>query len=143
MLVLDDLWVTRENQEERAILLNVLDAGQSGSRVLVTAQKKDVAAALGAEEQIPIPDMEEKQYFSMFMHYALEGKRVGFFFERERQKICHSNILEEVKINFTNRHSPKNLTIKNLDRTLTLKEKDPTTPLTGIPAARDRLHLHQ
>jgi hypothetical protein len=76
-LVLDDLWVTRENQEERAILLNVLDAGQSGSRVLVTAQKKDVAAAIGAEEQIPIPDMEEKQYFSMFMHYALEGKRVG------------------------------------------------------------------
>ncbi|AQK48357.1 Disease resistance protein RGA2 [Zea mays] len=45
LLVLDDLWVSRENQEERAILLTVLDAGQSGSRVLVTAQKKDVAAA--------------------------------------------------------------------------------------------------
>eukprot|EP00267_Zea_mays_P054735 XP_020408000.1 uncharacterized protein LOC103652705 isoform X3 [Zea mays] len=73
LLVLDDLWVSRENQEERAILLTVLDAGQSGSRVLVTAQKKDVAAALGAEEQIPIPDMEEEQYFSMFMHYALEA----------------------------------------------------------------------
>ncbi|AQK43773.1 Pleiotropic drug resistance ABC transporter family protein [Zea mays] len=69
--------VSQTFREERAILLNVLDAGQSGSRVLVTAQKKDVAAAIGAEEQIPIPDMEEKQYFSMFMHYALEGKRVG------------------------------------------------------------------
>ncbi|CAD6255744.1 unnamed protein product [Miscanthus lutarioriparius] len=75
LLVLDDLWVSGENREERAILLGVLDAGQSGSRILVTAQKKDAAAALGAQEQIPIPDMEEEQYFSMFMHYALEGTR--------------------------------------------------------------------
>jgi hypothetical protein len=47
-------------------------------------------------------------HFPFFSLYALHM----FFFERGRQKICHSNILEEVKINFTNRHSPKNLTIK-------------------------------
>jgi hypothetical protein len=51
-----------------------------------------------------------------------------FFFERERQKICHSNILEEVKINFTNRHSPIKLNNKDLDRTLTQKENDPKNP---------------
>jgi hypothetical protein len=59
------------------------------------------------------------------------------------QKICHSNILDEVKINFTNRHSPIKLNNKDLDRTLTQKEKDPKPPLTGTPAATDRLHLHQ
>ncbi|CAL5059009.1 unnamed protein product [Urochloa decumbens] len=78
LLVLDDLWVSRKNQEECAVLLNVLDAGQSGSRVLVTAQKKDAAAALGAQEEIPIPDMEEEHYFSMFMHYALEDTRFDY-----------------------------------------------------------------
>jgi hypothetical protein len=56
----------------------VLNAGQSGSRILVTAQKKDAAAALGAQEkmQIRIRDLEEKQCLSMFMHYALEVSQI-------------------------------------------------------------------
>jgi len=72
-LVLDDLWVNDKNQKERDLVLDALNAGQCGSRILVTAQKKDAAAALGAQEQNPIPDLEEEQYFSMFIHYALEG----------------------------------------------------------------------
>jgi len=73
LLVLDDLWVNDKNQKERDLVLDALNAGQCGSRILVTAQKKDAAAALGAQEQNPIPDLEEEQYFSMFIHYALEG----------------------------------------------------------------------
>jgi hypothetical protein len=78
LLVLDDLWVNGDNMKERRILLDVLAGGQRGSRILVTAQKKDAAAALGAHEkmQIPIPDLEEEQYLSMFMHYALELSQV-------------------------------------------------------------------
>ncbi|XP_066338753.1 probable disease resistance protein RXW24L [Miscanthus floridulus] len=78
LLVLDDVWVNGDNMKERRILLDVLLVGQSGSRILVTAQKTDAAAALGAQEkmQIPIPDLEEEQYLSMFMHYALEDSQV-------------------------------------------------------------------
>jgi hypothetical protein len=69
-----------------------------------------------------IPNQKKKQGIE-----SLDSGRV-FFFERERQKICHSNILEEVKINFTNRHSPIKLNNKDLDRTLTQKENDPKNP---------------
>ncbi|XP_066342262.1 putative disease resistance protein RGA4 [Miscanthus floridulus] len=85
LLVLDDVWVNSDNMKERRILLDVLLVGQSGSRILVTAQKTDAAAALGAQEkmQIPIPDLEEEQYLSMFMHYALEDSQVtGNDYER-------------------------------------------------------------
>ncbi|XP_066338752.1 uncharacterized protein [Miscanthus floridulus] len=85
LLVLDDVWVNSDNMKERRILLEVLLVGQSGSRILVTAQKTDAAAALGAQEkmQIPIPDLEEEQYLSMFMHYAQEeGQVTGNDYER-------------------------------------------------------------
>jgi hypothetical protein len=36
----------------------------------VTSQKKDAAEALGAQEQFPIPDLEEAVYLSLFMHHA-------------------------------------------------------------------------
>ncbi|KAL6654648.1 hypothetical protein ACP70R_008113 [Stipagrostis hirtigluma subsp. patula] len=80
LLVLDDLWVNDENKKEREILLEALDAGDSGSGILVTARREDAARALGAQELIAISDLEEEEYFSMFMHYALEGTR--FYYER-------------------------------------------------------------
>ncbi|CAO2141851.1 unnamed protein product [Urochloa humidicola] len=73
LLVLDDLWVNDENEKELAILLNALNAAKSGSRILVTAQTKDAAAALGAQKQILIPDLEDRDYLSLFMHHALPG----------------------------------------------------------------------
>ncbi|WVZ49613.1 hypothetical protein U9M48_000954 [Paspalum notatum var. saurae] len=73
LLVLDDLWVNDGNQKERDILLDALLAGQNGSIILVTAQRDDAAAGLGAEEQIPIPDLEEEEYIKLFMHHALQG----------------------------------------------------------------------
>ncbi|WVZ49577.1 hypothetical protein U9M48_000919, partial [Paspalum notatum var. saurae] len=73
LLVLDDLWVKGENQKEREILLHALSAGENGSIILVTAQTEDAASALGAQEQIPIQDLEEVQYLKLFMHHALQG----------------------------------------------------------------------
>ena len=64
MLVLDDVWVSDENQREWDVLLDALNAGRCGSRVLVTAQTKGAAAALGAQEQISIPDLGE-EYLSL------------------------------------------------------------------------------
>ncbi|CAL4991112.1 unnamed protein product [Urochloa decumbens] len=87
LLVLDDLRVDDENQKELEILLDTLSGGESGSRVLVTAQRKDAAAALGAPEKNlwPIPDLGKKEYFELFMQHALQGagddvgehKRIG------------------------------------------------------------------
>ncbi|KAL6908173.1 hypothetical protein ACP4OV_002343 [Aristida adscensionis] len=73
LLVLDDVWVNGGNSKDRAILLDVLDSGKSGSGILVTAQREDAARALGAQELIAISDLEEEQYFSMFMHHALQS----------------------------------------------------------------------
>ncbi|KAJ1276970.1 hypothetical protein BS78_05G257800 [Paspalum vaginatum] len=75
LLVLDDLWVKRENQKEREILLNALRDGKNGSIILVTAQRKDAAVTLGAQEkdQMLIPDLKEEEYLSLFMHHALQG----------------------------------------------------------------------
>ncbi|WVZ49611.1 hypothetical protein U9M48_000952 [Paspalum notatum var. saurae] len=73
LLVLDDLWIKGENQKEREILLHALSAGENGSIILVTAQTEDAASALGAQEQIPIQDLEEVQYLKLFMHHALQG----------------------------------------------------------------------
>ncbi|CAN6226718.1 unnamed protein product [Urochloa humidicola] len=97
LLVLDDLWVNDKNKKGRDILLDTLKAGQCGSRILVTARREDAAAALGAQEQIPIPDLEEEQYFSMFMHNALEGtssynERYASIGRKIVKKLCRSPI---------------------------------------------------
>ncbi|CAO2206764.1 unnamed protein product [Urochloa humidicola] len=73
LLVLDDVWVNYRNQKEWHILLDAVNAGQRGSRILVTAQTKDAATALGAQEQIPIPDLGKDHYLSLFMHHAIHG----------------------------------------------------------------------
>ncbi|CAN6373553.1 unnamed protein product [Urochloa humidicola] len=73
LLVLDDLWVSNENQKGQDILLDALGTGRNGSVILVTAQREDAAAALGSEKQILLPDLEEKEFLSLLMHHALPG----------------------------------------------------------------------
>ncbi|PVH34618.1 hypothetical protein PAHAL_8G260000 [Panicum hallii] len=98
LLVLDDLWVNNDSQMEQDILLDALDVGQSGSRILVTAQREDAAAALGcAQEQIPIPDLEEVEYLSLFMHHARSGA-IGNDAEYERIGIKIANKLRRSPI---------------------------------------------
>uniref|UniRef100_K3YFY8 Uncharacterized protein n=1 Tax=Setaria italica TaxID=4555 RepID=K3YFY8_SETIT len=85
LLVLDDVWINDGNRKQREILLDVLDAGKNGSRVLVTAQNIDAARALGAQEPIKIPDLKEEECLSMFMDHALQG--TAAFDDREHTEI--------------------------------------------------------
>ena len=71
LLVLDDLWVNDENHQDLEEILSPFNVGKRGSRILVTARNKE--AALGANNLISISDLDEEQYFSMFMHYALDS----------------------------------------------------------------------
>lgn len=78
-LILDDLWVKNRSDLQLQELLSPLNVGKKGSKILVTARTKDAARSLCAEtikfvdEPIKMPDLDEDQYFSMFMHYALGG----------------------------------------------------------------------
>ncbi|TKW08290.1 hypothetical protein SEVIR_6G019900v4 [Setaria viridis] len=85
LLVLDDVWVNDGNRRQRDILLDVLDAGKNGSRVLVTAQNIDAAIALGAQELIQIPDLKEEECLSIFMDHALQG--IASFDDRKHTEI--------------------------------------------------------
>ncbi|CAL4991118.1 unnamed protein product [Urochloa decumbens] len=75
LLVLDDLCINDEALHGWKSLCEVLDAGKSGSRILVTAQREDAVHALGfqAKNQIPIPDLDAENYLELFMHHALQG----------------------------------------------------------------------
>uniref|UniRef100_A0ACD6A4D3 Uncharacterized protein n=1 Tax=Avena sativa TaxID=4498 RepID=A0ACD6A4D3_AVESA len=88
-LVLDDLWVQDDNNEKLHKLLSPLDAGKKGSKILVTSRTNDAARCICADEPMAIPDLEEEQYLSMFMHYALDGSGVDpWLFEPIGRKIA-------------------------------------------------------
>ncbi|XP_037429953.1 putative disease resistance protein RGA1 [Triticum dicoccoides] len=76
-LILDDLWVKTKNDPQLEELISPLLVGAKGSKILVTARTKDAAGALCASERIKMPDLDEDQYFLMFMHYAPGGTSVA------------------------------------------------------------------
>ncbi|KAL6654674.1 hypothetical protein ACP70R_008139 [Stipagrostis hirtigluma subsp. patula] len=77
-LVLDDVWYSKGTHEQQLdLLLSPLKAGKRGSKILVTSRTSDAAKALGAQDLFPIPDLDEEQYLSMFMHYALDGATIN------------------------------------------------------------------
>ncbi|OEL14415.1 putative disease resistance RPP13-like protein 1 [Dichanthelium oligosanthes] len=76
LLVLDDFWGDKDARQ-LGLLLSPLKVGLMGSRVLVTTRTADAAKALGAQNPYAIPDLDEEQFFSMFMHYALDGANIS------------------------------------------------------------------
>uniref|UniRef100_A0ACD5U6V5 Uncharacterized protein n=1 Tax=Avena sativa TaxID=4498 RepID=A0ACD5U6V5_AVESA len=85
-LILDDLWVKTKYDQQLDELISPLKVGSPGSKILVTARTKVAAGALCVNEPMEMPDLNEDQYLSMFMHYSLGGttsvtdedfKRVG------------------------------------------------------------------
>ncbi|KAF8673416.1 hypothetical protein HU200_048980 [Digitaria exilis] len=76
LLVLDDFW-DDQNAIQLDLLLSPLKVGAMGSRILVTTRTADAAKALGAQNLVAISDLDEEQFFSMFMHYALEGAKIS------------------------------------------------------------------
>ncbi|XP_062201506.1 putative disease resistance protein At3g14460 isoform X3 [Phragmites australis] len=78
LLVLDDVWYDKDVSEQQLdLLLSPLKAGNRGSKVLVTTRFADAGRALGAQNLVPIREMDEEQYVSMFMHYALDAAAIS------------------------------------------------------------------
>ncbi|GJN38399.1 hypothetical protein PR202_gb27435 [Eleusine coracana subsp. coracana] len=75
-LVLDDVW-KGVSDHEVDLLLHPLKAGREGSKILVTTRFADAARDLGAQNLVPIREMDKEQYISMFMHYALDRERIS------------------------------------------------------------------
>jgi hypothetical protein len=76
-LILDDLWIKTKNDPQLEELTSPLIVGLKGSKILVTARTKAAAGVLCAGEPMEMPYLDEHQYLSLFMHYALGGTRVA------------------------------------------------------------------
>ncbi|TVU24113.1 hypothetical protein EJB05_26511 [Eragrostis curvula] len=76
LLVLDDVWYDQDASGKLNLLLSLLMVGKMGSRILMTTRAVDAARALGAQYLVTIPDLNEEKFFSMFMHYALDGASI-------------------------------------------------------------------
>ncbi|KAK1612098.1 hypothetical protein QYE76_035771 [Lolium multiflorum] len=82
LLVLDDVWYNIRNvrqSESMQQILSPLQAGEVGSKILVTSRTEDALLALGATKQrcIPISVLDENVFCNLLMHYALHGVPVG------------------------------------------------------------------
>ncbi|WVZ49614.1 hypothetical protein U9M48_000955, partial [Paspalum notatum var. saurae] len=79
---------TDNRKKERDILLDALRVGRRGSRILVTSQTENAAAALGAhkKQNIQIRELKETEYLSLFIHNALEGAVYDDAAEEEEYK---------------------------------------------------------
>ncbi|KAL6908217.1 hypothetical protein ACP4OV_002387 [Aristida adscensionis] len=78
LLVLDDVWYDKHVSEQQLdLLFSPLKVGKGGSSVLVTSRTANAAKAFGAQRLVLIPDLDEEQYFSMFMHYAIDGAAIS------------------------------------------------------------------
>ena len=78
-LVLDDVWYDKDPIQKRRLdqLLSPLKAGRMGSKVLVTTRNADAATSLGAQNPpVIISDLDEEDFFKMFMHYALDDATI-------------------------------------------------------------------
>uniref|UniRef100_A0ACD6A6I3 Uncharacterized protein n=1 Tax=Avena sativa TaxID=4498 RepID=A0ACD6A6I3_AVESA len=92
LLVLDDVWCNIRNTrdcEELQQILPLLNVGKAGSKILVTSRTEDALVALGAVEErcIPISDLDDKVFFELFMHYALDDARIGGHDQRKLEMI--------------------------------------------------------
>uniref|UniRef100_A0A0A9F0W0 Uncharacterized protein n=1 Tax=Arundo donax TaxID=35708 RepID=A0A0A9F0W0_ARUDO len=77
LLVLDDVWYDQYASRQLGLLLSPLKVGEMGSKILVTTRTADASRALGARNLIAISDLDKEEFFSMFMHYALDGATIS------------------------------------------------------------------
>ncbi|VAI34522.1 unnamed protein product [Triticum turgidum subsp. durum] len=78
LLVLDDVWYNNRDvrqYEKLQQILSPLNAGEAGSKILVTSRTKDALIALGAAEQrcIPMSVLGEDVLLKLFKHYAFHN----------------------------------------------------------------------
>jgi hypothetical protein len=77
LLVLNDFQSDKDNRSQVDLLLPPLKVGEMGSRILVTTRTVDAAKAICAQNLVAISDLDEEQFFSMFMHYAVDGTEIS------------------------------------------------------------------
>ncbi|KAK1612099.1 hypothetical protein QYE76_035772 [Lolium multiflorum] len=78
LLVLDDVWYNiRDVAQSESLqqILSPLQAGEAGSKILVTSRTEDALLAMGASKKrcIPISVLDEDVFCNVLMHYALHG----------------------------------------------------------------------
>uniref|UniRef100_A0A0D9WDG1 Uncharacterized protein n=1 Tax=Leersia perrieri TaxID=77586 RepID=A0A0D9WDG1_9ORYZ len=101
LLVLDNIWTCRNVNAQYKLdqLLSPLKVGKRGSKVrdlLVTSRFKDAAKSAGAQNPMKIPDLNEKDYFNLFMHYALGGMSTDDH-KLETLKMIGADIVKNLK----------------------------------------------
>uniref|UniRef100_A0A0E0KM57 Uncharacterized protein n=1 Tax=Oryza punctata TaxID=4537 RepID=A0A0E0KM57_ORYPU len=89
LLVLDDIWPEKDVSAQYKLdqLLSPLKVGKRGSKVLVTTRFADAAMSLGARSPLKVPDLNEKDFLQLFMHYALDGVSLDSLEVENFQKI--------------------------------------------------------
>jgi NB-ARC domain len=104
-LVLDDVWCDKGvSVQELEQLFAPLRAGQMGSKVLVTTRIEEAAKALGDMNPIPLRELDEKQFFSLFMINALGDAQITDHLNKEltligkeiAAKLCRSPLAAKV-----------------------------------------------
>ncbi|KAG0516923.1 hypothetical protein BDA96_09G044000 [Sorghum bicolor] len=98
LLVLDDVWTGKDVNDECKLdqLCSPLKAGDTGSKVLVTTRFADAAKYLGCHSPMQIPDLNETEFFNLFMHYALDDANLGDQ-ESETFKMIGGQIAKKLK----------------------------------------------
>ncbi|XBH95558.1 hypothetical protein VPH35_086101 [Triticum aestivum] len=88
LLVLDDIWCNKDPHEQNLQrLMFPLQFGLEGSKILATSRNKDAFADLSPGltcNSVPIPDLNDDDFYKMFMHYALGRSDLD---DSERRKL--------------------------------------------------------
>uniref|UniRef100_A0A453LAJ3 Uncharacterized protein n=1 Tax=Aegilops tauschii subsp. strangulata TaxID=200361 RepID=A0A453LAJ3_AEGTS len=101
LLVLDDVWYNNRDvrqYEKLQQILSPLNAGEAGSKVLVTSRTKDALIALGAAEHrcIPMSVLGEDVFLKLFKHYAFHNVCVAAD-DRKRLEDIATHIAKKLK----------------------------------------------
>jgi NB-ARC domain len=84
--VLDDVWCDKW-VEELDQLFAPLRAGMIGSKILVTTQIEQAAKVLGCMNPIPLRELDEEQFFKLFMKNALDNAQISECLKEELMSI--------------------------------------------------------
>ncbi|GAB2293199.1 hypothetical protein Dimus_027407 [Dionaea muscipula] len=73
LLVLDDVWT--DNYRDWNDIMSSLSSCRSGSRVLVTTRKNEVARAMKSNATVPVNELPEEECLWLFKHFAFSERQ--------------------------------------------------------------------
>ncbi|KAJ4795582.1 LRR and NB-ARC domains-containing disease resistance protein [Rhynchospora pubera] len=84
-LVLDDAWCDKKVREQEVDqVFAPFRAGKRGSKILVTTRTEETLRVLRATNPIPLRELDEKQFLSLFMCKALDDSQIKDNHVKER-----------------------------------------------------------